>query len=145
MKTVEQKKAEQRERSVQHSMQSCRHFNGVGNGKCEAGINYDDVQPLPCIPVSATTQTAQCALKSCLTREEAEAERDRRDRRAEEGFKAMTVAHNDAHEKGYIKGHGGQSSVACPICEGTIRYSVASVNGHMMAGCTTKGCVSWME
>lgn len=145
MKTAEQFRAERRERHIQKAMHSCRHFNGVGNQKCDAGVNYDDVQPLPCIPISVTTQVAQCALKSCLTREEAEAVQVANDKRAEESMKAYVAAHEDAREKGYIKGHGGQSSVACPICEGTIRYSVASSNGHMMAGCTTRGCVSWME
>lgn len=37
--------------------------------------------------------------------------------------------------------------IDCPICSGkkTLRFSRASVNGHIHAACTTDNCVSWME
>lgn len=60
-------------------------------------------------------------------------------------MQAIVAAHEDAKAKGYGKGNGGQDSMKCPLCpDGTLRYSVASVNGHMHAVCTN-GCVSWME
>lgn len=60
--------------------------------------------------------------------------------------KAFRVAHDDAKQKGIIKGKGGQSSVKCPCCpDGFIDYSVASSNGHMWAKCSTKECVRWIE
>ena len=41
---------------------------------------------------------------------------------------------------------GVQGSVPCPVCaSGTVRYSVASCNGHVWAACSTKGCVRFME
>lgn len=59
---------------------------------------------------------------------------------------ALAEAKKDAKAKGLKCGNGGAGSLPCPVCKtGTIRYSVASVNGHMMARCSTAGCVSWME
>lgn len=43
-----------------------------------------------------------------------------------------------------VKGATGEFD--CPICKtGKLRYSVSSYNGHVMAQCGTKDCVSWME
>ena len=64
-----------------------------------------------------------------------------RDARSKKFMQAMVDAHADAKAKGYGKGHGGQDSLKCPLCaDGTLRYSVASVNGHMHAGCTNGCC-----
>jgi hypothetical protein len=146
VKTIEEKRAEQRERSIQLTMQTCRHFNGINHTRCEAGVDYNDVMPLPCIAFGNSTKSASCALKSCFTREDAEVKQIERDQSMAESLKAMRAAHDDAKEKGFIKGHGGQGSLKCPVCtDGTLRYSVASYNGHMHAGCSTRGCVSWME
>jgi hypothetical protein len=62
-----------------------------------------------------------------------------------DGITAMLAAQSDAKIKGLKKGHGGQSTMACPICKGTLHYSVASVNGHLWGRCATDGCVSWMQ
>lgn len=58
---------------------------------------------------------------------------------------AMSKAMEDAKSKGIKKGHGGASSLQCPICKGVLNYSVASVNGHVWGRCATAGCVSWMQ
>jgi len=59
---------------------------------------------------------------------------------------AVAETHRDADAKGLKKGHGGTGELPCPTCEtGTIKYSVASVNGHIFGCCTTPGCVRWME
>ena len=40
----------------------------------------------------------------------------------------------------------GAGQMDYPVCKtGKLRYSRAAYNGHVHAGCTTKGCVSWME
>lgn len=66
----------------------CRHFNGVINTTCEAGVVYHDVfdlsasgdQRIPCFRQSATP----CPLKSFMSEEEAVAAADEmRRRRAE--------------------------------------------------------------
>jgi hypothetical protein len=38
-------------------------------------------------------------------------------------------------------------TIDCPACNGvkTLRFSRAGYNGHIHAGCTTEGCVRWME
>ena len=59
---------------------------------------------------------------------------------------AMVAAKQDAQLKGLRQGNGGRGSVKCPICvDGTLNYSVASVNGHMHTACSTKGCTRWIE
>lgn len=66
--------------------------------------------------------------------------------RMEKFILCVNATHKDAKGKGLKKGNGGQSELPCPSgCGGTLRYSVASVNGHIWGSCTTKGCVSWME
>jgi len=36
--------------------------------------------------------------------------------------------------------------MACPVCAtGTLRYSIARLNGHIHAVCSTDGCARWME
>ena len=58
----------------------------------------------------------------------------------------MKAAHEDARRRGLQKGNGGRGEVKCPNCsDGTVRYTVASLNGHIWGACTTSGCASWME
>lgn len=57
-------------------------------------------------------------------------------------LKAVSV---DAKERGLKKGSGGHGEIKCPNCPGTIRYSVASVNGHIWACCSTPNCVRWIQ
>ena len=148
---IEERRAKQHEAYIIRKMASCRHFTGVGNETCDAGVRYEEAHPtgtlLPCIPFdSAVTPQAICALKSCWSREEAEDNHRKMEERSAQSMIAMVAAHADAKEKGFGKKNGGVSSLKCPVCEGgTLRYSVASYNGHMHAGCTTEGCVSWME
>ena len=142
MATIEQKRAEQRERNIERKMRTCLHFTGMSNECCAAGIRYDTfANGLPCI-----IPEERCEKREFKTREEAEAAQVESDRRSALSLLAMHAAHADAKVKGFGKGHAGASSIKCPVCEeGELFYRVASVNGHMHAGCRTKGCVSWME
>lgn len=59
---------------------------------------------------------------------------------------AIIATHEDAKTKGLKRGSGGNGELPCPACKtGTIRYSVASLNGHIWGACSTKDCVRWME
>jgi DNA-binding XRE family transcriptional regulator len=58
---------------------------------------------------------------------------------------AMGACHADAKARGYGKGHAGQGSIECPVCKGTLRYSVAGINGHLWGVCSNKDCVRWMQ
>lgn len=40
---------------------------------------------------------------------------------------------------------GVQGEVACPCCGGGLRFSVARLNGHVWANCSTSDCVSFLE
>lgn len=154
-KTVEEKRAEQRERHVLNIMQTCVHFTGIQNATCKAGVNYHAQfgDGAGCFANIACTQAfarADFPLKECATvqyptRDQAEAEENEREALTKRTLSAMKLAHEDAAAKGYGKGNGGQDSIKCPLCpDGILRYSVAGYNGHMHAACT-KGCVSWME
>ena len=155
MKTIEQKRAEQREKSILRIMATCAHFTGVQHETCKAGVNYHEQfgTGMGCFASIACTQAyprddfpmKECPSVQYPNREEAEAEESDREMRSKRCMEAMRAAHADAEAKGFKKGNGGASSMKCPLCEtGELRYSVASYNGHMHAGCTS-GCVSWME
>lgn len=61
-------------------------------------------------------------------------------------LEAITVLKQHAKDAGLVRGNGGTGVLACPICKtGTIRYSVATSNGHMWAACNTLACVRFME
>lgn len=140
-------KDEIREHNIEVSMLKCRYFNGVQNKTCKAGVNYDDVVPIPCIgyrPLD-TVKQAECTKKSCWTREEAiknEEEAEAATKRFFSGFKAAQEA---AARLGLKKGNGGTGTTECPVCKGVLRFSVASYNGHMWGQCDTKDCLSWMQ
>jgi hypothetical protein len=41
---------------------------------------------------------------------------------------------------------GVVGSVICPRCQGVLKYSIASSNGHVAAKCiTTEGCLHFLE
>ena len=60
-------------------------------------------------------------------------------------MKAVAAVHAHAKAKGLGRGNGGTGKVKCPLCQGKLKYSVASVTGHLWGACTTEGCIRWME
>jgi hypothetical protein len=157
---MRKERTEDRESLIQQLKKSaiskCRHFNGTSHKECNAGVVYDEVKEspspgkpmrLPCfIEDMFAGPDLPCASRSIPTEEEALAIATERCDRAYRNAAAVGKAKDDAHAKGFKRGSGGRGEVPCTACNlGTIRYSVASVNGHMHAHCTTKGCVSWME
>ena len=151
--SIEVKRAKQKERSVLRIMQTCKHFTGIQHTQCKAGIVLRDqfgdgigwAANIPCTIGWNELPVKECPKVLYPTREEAEAEEAERDERSKRSLQAMRDAHADANAKGYGKGKGGSDSLKCPLCaDGTLRYSVASINGHMHGACSN-GCVSWME
>lgn len=127
----------------------CRHFTGIQNKTCKAGVDYESVRvaPLkggyhwPCILRTARggeqERLGTCDKLSEYTPEEiAEQERE---------FKAALA--NMAMARRAILASGKQSGeIVCPCCNGgTLRFSIAKVNGHVHAACSTANCVRWME
>lgn len=126
---------------------TCKHFTGVQNDTCSAGVAYDSVRRpapgrlgLPCFRDEAGG-AAPCDRRAFPTPEEAEAA----EQESERAIRRMAVARAAIVKE--TKGRRGVSgAIACPCCEGgTLSYSVASINGHIWAVCTTNGCASWME
>lgn len=142
-----------REQFIKSALASCRHFNGVQNKKCKAGVPYlewkqgVEERAMPCIPKHINgRETWPCELFEIMSQADAEREADERIVIMNRGAKARQAAHADAKAKGLGKGRGGVGQIACTGCDGgTLHYSVAAYNGHMHGRCTTPGCVSWME
>ena len=58
---------------------------------------------------------------------------------------AMSRVREDARRKGLMRGKGGLSSIACPICGQTISYSVEGLRGMTGGECQARDCVKWQE
>lgn len=137
------------------TINKCRHYSGCINEKCDAGVVYDEVKEapslgkpmrLPCfVEGRFSGPDLPCVSRSIPNEEEALAIATERCDKAYRNAEAVGKAKEDALAKGFKKGSAGRGEVPCIICNGKIRYTVAGLNGHMHAHCTTKGCVSWME
>lgn len=142
-----------REQFIKSALASCRHFNGTQNKKCKAGVQYVEwktgveERAMPCIPKHINgRETWPCDLFEIMSQADAEKEADERIIVMNRGIVARHAAKDHAKEHGLGKGAGGAGAIPCPSCDGgTLRYSVASYNGHMHGRCSTAGCVSWME
>lgn len=127
-------------------MTSCVHFTGVQNNQCKAGVSYSSFRPLglkiPCV----TPGAPGCSLCRFPTPEEVAEQIAASDAAYARMELALTVVHADAKAKGFRRGHGGGSSLPCPVCQtGTLAYSVSGCNGHIHGRCGTEGCVWWMQ
>ena len=142
-----------REREILHTMTQCKHFRSIQHQTCQVGINIrqlvggDDfgwARRMPCL--SSEHCTVECESRELHTREEAEADYEKTQQIMQQLTQAVTITRQDATDRGLMIGRGGVGEVGCPVCStGTIKYSVASVNGHMWGKCSTAGCVAWME
>jgi len=137
---------------VQETMQKCIHFNGVMNQKCKAGVEYRQLfgsepgwgKHLCCLNDSQSP--VWCDKASMPTQEQAEAIVADREARFQRVMTALVAAADDAERRGLKKGNGGYGRIKCPNCpDGTLSYSVASINGHMHGQCSTPHCASWMQ
>jgi hypothetical protein len=140
-----------RDRRVEHTTRTCIHFNGIQNSQCNAGVKYTDLfgnEPGWAAHMCCTSDdnpSATCDKLALLSKEDAEKKVEESEKRMNLLLKALGVAKEHAKSLGLKTGKGGAGRVKCPGCDGVIHYSVASVNGHMHARCSTVGCVSWME
>jgi hypothetical protein len=148
-------KEQRREKQIEKEMGDCVHFTGVYNTLCKAGVNVRQLvggsdfgwaTRLPCLAMDEKGCEVTCSSRKFTTREEAEATLKAQDESFVKVSKCLKAAHEHAKDAGLGQGSGGRGELPCPAeCGGTLRYSVAAVNGHMHAACSTKGCVSWME
>lgn len=118
MKTLEQQVTER-----------CKHFNGIMNDSCKAGVCYKDIRGtdkpfrFPCLDRESTL----CSKAEFLSPEEVKKEID-------EIVESSTKAVNSLIKiKSQNKNKG---SVQCD-CGGKITYSFAPTNQHVWAKCDT--------
>ncbi len=154
--SAKERMARDRELQVKAESLTCKHFNGVHHDECRSGVNYRTLagEPalgcmtrIPCLYIKEPKggEMSVCDKRELPTLEEAEAHVAAGEAAIERHMKAFRAAHDDAKAKGLKRGNGGSSSLACPVCGGTLRYNVADYNGHMHGQCDTEGCVQWME
>jgi rubredoxin len=132
----------------------CRHFNGMMNKVCEAGVAYETVRKsggrgyaLPCFKDdSAEHPECNCDKQSFKTHEEIAAEIEESDRRFQNTMTARMAIVEHLGGPWKRGSPGVSASIACPVCKaGTLRFNRAAVNGHIHARCSTADCVAWME
>lgn len=139
---------QRREQRIKKYMSKCKYFNGVQHSDCKAGIRYDDLprengrRLLPCL---GDCPASNCRKHELTTREEAESRADAVETSIARSVAGLNAVCEDAEKQGFSKGNGGEGSVECPICNGTIRYTVSGYNGHRHAACSTDGCVAFIE
>lgn len=75
-----------------------------------------------------------------LSPEQAEARLREQEQRIGQMFATAELIVADAGGKKGVTG-----TVTCPVCGGTLRYSIAAGNGHVAAACRTEGCQRWMQ
>ena len=125
---------------------------GPGDDDCKAGVNYREafgdrpgiVNRWPCRPAfRESLEVWLCPINQFepVGLEQATKDYDE------------LMAMFDEHEKRILAvireigltGEGPREGrIKCPNCDGTVVFSVAS-NGHRMAQCSTKDCVSFIE
>lgn len=141
---------------------TCKHFNGIQNTTCDAGILYKSVTSnpeelegsalrLPCHTTCRGATPSQlehfnrrgtCAKFELPTAFEIEAERQAFQAAIERQRKVYPLI---AEIKQTHKGQQWSGTVPCPVCGGNLRLSHAARNGHIWGRCETEGCVAWME
>jgi|JI10StandDraft_1071094.scaffolds.fasta_scaffold626375_3 hypothetical protein len=132
----------------------CKHYQAMAhNETCKVGIAYKDLPHAgtkefhAACPCFGPEGTGECPCKLYPTPGEMEAE----DKRLAEKFVGMAKARNaivDSLGGPWKRGTPGASgTIDCPVClsEKKLQFSRSGYNGHIHAGCSTDGCVRWME
>jgi transcriptional regulator with XRE-family HTH domain len=114
---------------------STQHLSKIERGR----IVPDDVT---CIAIGLVLGLTLEQVRTFLPSKQ-DTERDAK--RWSDAILALAAVHEDAKKRGLKKGNGGTSEIECPIDKGRLRYSVASVNGHIWGACSNPDCVRWME
>ena len=135
--------AEYRRRQRARRLATCRHFTGIQNDTCGAGVEYRSVRDtsgpgMARWPCTGDDCPIVCEKKSAFTAEEVDAQ----ERRLTE-----TLAHIGAARAAIVKTGQQSGRVDCPRCggKGALRFTVSGCNGHVHAACKTTECLAWME
>lgn len=121
-------------KTIQEQIQNkCKYFTGIMSKVCKAGVNYDEVRDsiarpykFPCFK-NGDMSGGNCS-KACFP-SEGEAKEQAAEIR-QRGVYIM-LAFAEIH-----KSKASSGIIACPKCQGEMRFSRASSNGHVRAGCS---------
>ena len=113
----------------------CRHFNGILNPVCRAGVPYltlgnDPPKTWPC----NRNGGGSCLHRSLPTQEEVDAYTKEMD---ESITRTLAIVNKIPP--------GRSGKMPCPNCRSTIHWYRAARNGHLHAKCETKGCFAVMQ
>jgi hypothetical protein len=113
----------------------CRHWNGILNPACRAGVPYlmlgnDPPKTWPCNRAGGGT----CIHRSMPTQEEVNIYMDKMN---------ASVARDLEIMKSIPPGASGK--MPCPNCRSTIIWYRSPRNGHLSATCQTKNCFAVMQ
>lgn len=143
---------------------TCKHFCGLRDKQCSAGIPYASVTPRPNDPGSALR--IPCTLPEKFDNRLSENQRTQlKEKGTCEKFELPTqedIDKYDADVRRIVDMHmksvpfaaemrkkhrekGFAGIVECPICKGTLHFRVSSYNGHTSGKCETEGCLNYME
>jgi len=120
----------------------CKHFTGIQNDVCKAGVCYDDVRPIPCLTKYRRENSPTCERYEEPTDEEVADDEAYIQARMEMHRKAGAAI---VEVKRQHKGKNWVGVITCPVCEGNLHVSHAAYNGHVHGRCETEDCLSWME
>jgi hypothetical protein len=137
------RKIETKGERLERCAKKCRHFNGIQNDNCKAGVAYKSLpervfkDPFVCFG-----DVGGCVKYEATGIEEVK----KQDEEVSKMFNQAMIARKAivTHTNGKRGVHG---KINCPICNGleTLCFSVDGSNGHIHAACSTKDCVRWME
>lgn len=121
-------------KTIQEQIQNkCKHFTGVMSKLCNAGVDYDEVRDVyarpykfPCF-AEGNLSGGACAYRCFPTADEAKMQADEIEERGKYTMAAFAEIHKSKLSSGVI---------ACPKCSGEMKFSRASSNGHVRAGCS---------
>lgn len=128
---------------------TCKHFRGIYEDTCEAGIVTRTLVGgpdlgwgirTPCHRHHTTDVT--CDLFEESTDEELAEYEAEFQRSIERMQLTLPVIQKIKKEN---EGQNASGVVECPICRGALHWSHAACNGHVWGRCETEGCLSWME
>lgn len=128
-----------REGQIEKYARHCVHFNGVQNKTCKAGIEYASARSAEgFVCFGEVTGCGHYEAAGMDATRKRFAEMDEYSEKIESCFRAIKEKHGSKR--------GLQDSMPCPVCKtGTLRYSIAGINGHVHGHCSTENCVSWMQ
>lgn len=109
----------------------CIHFNGIMEKVCKAGVNYADVRAGKPYQFPCLKQGGECAKVQFMTPEQVKQELDEIEYISTRVIVAMIAV------KEYIKKTNEQAGKVLCECGGELHYTVAQVNGHVWAKCSS--------